>query len=384
MSPSLAVYVHFPWCVRKCPYCDFNSHAAPVVLPEEAYVESLCRDLDADLPLVGDRAVASVFLGGGTPSLFSPAAIGRFLARLRESTRLEPDAEITLEANPGTIERGRFEGYAEAGVNRVSIGAQTFSAAGLATLGRIHSPGDIEAAVADLRRAGIGNFNLDLMYGLPDQTLEEALADVRTALDLGPPHLSHYQLTLEPGTPFFRRPPRMPGDDRALDMQLACQELISSAGLAQYEVSAYARPGHRCRHNLAYWTFGDYLGLGAGAHGKMTTAEGILRTERIRRPRQYLSTGSEAATRWVTAEELPFEFALNTFRLSEGFALADFEKATGLPPERLAPALAKLSRRGLVELAAGRVRATALGFRFLNDVQAAFLPDPAPDAGRAA
>ncbi|MCU0976945.1 MAG: radical SAM family heme chaperone HemW [Steroidobacteraceae bacterium] len=387
MLPPLAVYVHLPWCVRKCPYCDFNSHAAPAALPEDAYVEALLGDLRSDLDLAAGRRAESVFIGGGTPSLFSPAAIGRLLAGVRAELALAPGAEVTLEANPGTIERGRFEGYAEAGVNRVSLGAQSFSTGQLQSLGRIHSPSDIEAAVADLRRAGLDNFNLDLMYALPEQDLAGAQADLERALALEPAHLSHYQLTLEPGTAFYHRPPPLPDDDLALDMQLACQARIAEAGLGQYEVSAYARAGRRCRHNLAYWRFEDYLGLGAGAHGKATTAGGVIRTERLRMPREYLAraaAGAAGTRRTVPAAELPFEFMLNALRLLEGFTLGDFEQGTGVPASAVAPTLESLGRRGLVERAGDRYRPSSLGFRFLNDLQAAFLPEPADGHPRVA
>jgi putative oxygen-independent coproporphyrinogen III oxidase len=318
--PPLVLYVHLPWCVSKCPYCDFNSHTAPRALPEDDYVAALLADLRRDLDLAAGRRVESIFIGGGTPSLFSPAAIGRLLAGIRAELPVAPGAEVTLEANPGTIERGRFEGYAMAGVNRVSLGAQSFAAHQLAALGRIHSPQEIEAAVTELRRAGLDNFNIDLMYALPGQRLDEALADVRRALDLGPAHLSHYQLTLEPGTAFFHRPPTLPDDDLALDMQLGCQTEIQAAGFAQYEVSAYARTGYRCRHNLAYWQFEDYLGIGAGAHGKITTPAGLLRTERPRMPREYLAhiaAGGAGTRRNVPPADLPFEYMLNALRLLE-------------------------------------------------------------------
>lgn len=383
MLPPLVVYVHLPWCVRKCPYCDFNSHAAPRALPEDAYVEALLEDLRADLDFAAGRRAESVFIGGGTPSLFRPEAIARLLAGIRAELPLAPGAEITLEANPGTIERGRFEGYAEAGVNRVSLGAQSFAARQLEALGRIHSPADTASAVAELRRAGIANLNLDLMYALPGQDLAGALEDVERALALEPDHLSHYQLTLEPGTPFHRRPPPLPDDDLALDMQLACQARIAAAGLAQYEISAYARPGRRCRHNLAYWRFEDYLGLGAGAHGKATTSGGVVRTERPRSPREYLAQRRAAAAgtrRAVSAAELPFEFMLNALRLVEGFSLADFEQGTGLPAATVLPVLETLERRGLIERAGDRLKPSPLGFRFLNDLQSAFLPEPG--AGR--
>jgi putative oxygen-independent coproporphyrinogen III oxidase len=381
MTQPLAVYVHLPWCVRKCPYCDFNSHAAPADLPEEAYVSALLADLAADLELASGREVGSVFLGGGTPSLFSAGAIGRILDGVASALSLRADAEVTLEANPGTMERGHFGEYASAGVNRVSLGAQSFSAPQLQALGRIHAASDTEAAVRDLERAGIHNFNLDLMYALPGQDVEGAVADLRSALSLGPAHLSHYQLTLEEGTPFFHRPPALPDDDAALEMQVACQAELAAAGFRQYEISAYAREGRRCRHNLTYWTFGDYLGLGAGAHGKLTAADGtIWRTEKPRMPREYMSKAGRPAAgtrRCVGREELPFEWALNVLRLVDGATLASFEAVTGLPSQVLSPAIDALRARGLVDSSAGRVRATPLGLRFLNDVQAAFLPERA-------
>ena len=377
MKRPLAVYVHLPWCVSKCPYCDFNSHAAPADLPEDAYVAALLDDLAGDLDLAAGRPVESVFFGGGTPSLFSARAIARILSGIGSALPLRPDAEVTLEANPGTVERGRFEDYARAGVNRVSLGAQSFSAPRLRSLGRIHTPGDTEAAVRELETAGIDNFNLDLMYALPGQDVDAALADLRTALSLGPAHLSHYQLTLEPGTPFFHRPPPLPDDDLALEMQIACQSTLDAAGFEQYEVSAYARTGRRCRHNLAYWTFGDYLGLGAGAHGKLTTPEGVIcRTEKSRMPRDYMAKaagGGAATRRQVAGDELPFEWALNALRLTEGSTLAAFEEATGLSAGVLEPVAESLRGRGLLDTADGRLRATPLGLRFLNDVQAAFL-----------
>jgi len=378
MTQFLALYVHLPWCVRKCPYCDFNSHAAPDELPERAYVDALLADLAGDLDLVEGRTVTSVFFGGGTPSLFSPESIGRLLRGIGARLSLAPDVEVTMEANPGTLERGRFAAYAEAGVNRVSLGAQSFAASQLRTLGRIHSPGEIESAVADLRQAGLTNFNLDLMYGLPGQSVDEALADLDAAMALGPAHLSHYQLTLEPGTAFFHRPPQLPDDDTTLDMQLACQAALRAAGFSQYEISAYAQPHRRCRHNLAYWTFADYLGIGAGAHGKVTVPGGVLRTEKPRMPREYMAqagVGPAAGRRMVDPAELPFEFALNAFRLLEGSTISAFESATGLPASVLQPTLDGLAARGLIEPFAGQMKATALGLRFLNDVQAAFLPD---------
>lgn len=385
LMPTLAVYVHLPWCVRKCPYCDFNSHRAPHVIPEDEYVQALLADLRSDLAWVAGRTVDSVFFGGGTPSLFSAAALDRVLCGLRRELDFGPDAEVTLEANPGTVERGRFEQYAEAGVNRVSLGAQSFSGRCLTTLGRIHSPEDIETAVLELGRARIDNFNLDLMYGLPGQAVEDAAGDVRAAIALGPVHLSLYQLTLEPGTPFFRHPPDLPDEEEVTDMYRAGQGLLGRAGFGRYEVSAYAKPGQQCRHNLAYWTFGDYLGLGAGAHGKLTTPEGVLRTERVRNPRDYMAramTGSASSRRTVPEIDLPFEYMLNALRLAAGFGLDDFERATGLRAETVVPTLVALADRGLLSLSGRHAQPTALGLDFLNDLQSAFLPE-AHDASAA-
>ncbi|MGQ0428550.1 MAG: radical SAM family heme chaperone HemW [Gammaproteobacteria bacterium] len=375
MSAPLAVYVHLPWCVRKCPYCDFNSHAVPGSIPENTYVEALLADLEADLDLAAGREVGSIFLGGGTPSLFHPDSIAALIAGIDARLPLAAQAEITMEANPGTVEHGRFEGYAAAGINRVSLGAQSFDAAALAALGRIHGPGEIPTAVAEIRAAGIDNFNLDLMYALPGQALAGTLADIEAAIALSPAHLSHYQLTLEPGTAFFHRPPLLPPDDLAWEMQVECQRLLAAAGFAQYEVSAYARPGRQCRHNLNYWHYGDYLGIGAGAHGKATVNGAVVRTEKARSPRAYLECGGRAgARRTVAAEELPFEFMLNALRLDEGFTLDEYGRATGLAPEALTPQFEALAARGLLERPGDRVRPTALGFRFLNDLQAEFLP----------
>jgi oxygen-independent coproporphyrinogen-3 oxidase len=379
MSTALAVYVHLPWCVRKCPYCDFNSHAAPERIPEEAYVAALLADLDADLDLASGRTVASVFLGGGTPSLFGTEAIRALLSGIAARLPFAADVEITMEANPGTVEHGRFEGYAAAGVNRVSLGAQSFDAARLAVLGRIHGPEEIGIAVSELRAASITNFNLDLMYALPGQTTEGALSDLAAGLALDPAHLSHYQLTLEPGTAFYYRPPPLPDDDQAFEMQEACQQMLAAAGYAQYEVSAYARPGRQCRHNLNYWRFGDYLGIGAGAHGKVTASERIIRTEKTRMPREYLRRSAEGAgnkgtRRQVPETELPFEFMLNALRLREGFALADFERTTGLSSAMIEPTLSELAARELMADIDGRWKPTELGFRFLNDLHSAFLP----------
>jgi oxygen-independent coproporphyrinogen-3 oxidase len=380
MSIPLAVYVHLPWCVRKCPYCDFNSHATPRSLPESEYVSALLADLAADTATVAGYEVQSVFFGGGTPSLFAPRSIGTVLDAIADALPLAPQPEVTLEANPGTVEHGAFAGYAAAGVNRVSLGAQSFDVGQLGALGRIHSPRDIVSAVDELGRAGIDNFNLDLMYALPGQSVAGALDDVAAAIALGPAHLSHYQLTLEPGTAFYHQRPSLPDDDTALAMQLACQERITLAGFDQYEVSAYARDGRRCHHNLQYWHYGDYLGLGAGAHGKLTAADGIWRSEKARLPRDYMAraiAGDAGERHRVTPAELPFEWALNSLRLTDGASLAAFEATTGLPATRLRPTLEALAARGLVGLDGDRLKPTELGFRFLNDVQAAFLPERA-------
>jgi putative oxygen-independent coproporphyrinogen III oxidase len=390
--PPLALYVHFPWCVRKCPYCDFNSHALHDALPEQTYVSALLADLASQAPLAGARPVRSIFLGGGTPSLFSPEALARLLAGVCRQLAVTADAEITLEANPGTIERGRFADYRSAGINRVSLGAQSFSLEHLQALGRIHDATDTYRAVGELQAAGIANFNLDLMCALPRQSLAQALADVTAAVTLAPAHISHYQLTLEPGTVFGARPPAgMPDPDAAADMQLACQDALAQAGYAQYEVSAYARAGRRCAHNLNYWQFGDYLGVGAGAHGKLSQRRGagllVARSTREREPRRYLaglrgpvatSKGAEAlapALREVAAAQLPFEFMINALRLVEGFEASVFEQRTGLPRGILEAPLARARARGLIEPEAGRWRATALGFNFLNDLLGEFLSE---------
>lgn len=381
-SIPLALYVHLPWCVRKCPYCDFNSHAVPAGgLAEQSYVDALCSDLEFAAGPVAGREIVSVFFGGGTPSLFSARGIARVLDHARSLLPFSPDAEVTLEANPGTVEHGRFADYAGAGVNRVSLGAQSFDAAALATLGRIHGSGDIARAVDELRVAGIDNFNLDLMYALPGQGVQGALNDLGRAIALGPAHLSHYQLTLEPGTPFAKRPPTgLPDDDDAWTMQVQCQALLADAGYAQYEVSAYARPGRQCRHNVLYWEYGDYLGIGAGAHGKVTQgATGTIeRSIRVRHPAAYLAATEPAQrvaeTRAVPARDLPFEFCLNALRLVDGFTSQQFETRTGLPSSVLQAAAAQAHARGLLLRDGERWLATPLGRRFLNDLQADFLP----------
>jgi oxygen-independent coproporphyrinogen-3 oxidase len=388
-TPQLALYVHLPWCVRKCPYCDFNSHAVPAAgLPERAYLAALLDDLDFAARDCTGRELVSVFFGGGTPSLFAAESIGRILERAGRLFRPASDLEVTLEANPGTVERGRFADYRSAGVTRVSLGAQSFDDGRLAALGRIHSSRETRAAVDELRAAGLDNFNLDLMYALPQQSLEGALADLEQALGLGPAHVSHYQLTLEAGTAFERRPPVLPDEEVAFAMQEACTSRLAAAGLRQYEVSAWALPGRECRHNLNYWHFGDYLGIGAGAHGKLTdpAAGAVVRTTRVRSPGRYLAAAAPEArledARQVGAEDLAFEFFLNVLRLVDGFDVRGFELRTGLPWSSVAGAVAAAQSRGLLRAEPpDRWVPTPLGRRFLNDLQASFLPDPtAPTA----
>jgi oxygen-independent coproporphyrinogen-3 oxidase len=376
--PPLALYAHFPWCVRKCPYCDFNSHALKGELPEHRYVDALLADLEHDLPRVWGRRVQSVFLGGGTPSLISPAAIDRLLAGIRARIGLAPDAEITLEANPGTVEQQRFAGYRDAGVNRLSLGIQSFDDARLAALGRIHDAGEARRAVAHARAAGFDNVNLDLMFGLPGQTPDAALLDVRSAIALEPAHVSLYQLTLEPDTPFHARPPALPDEDGMAAMHELLPAALADAGFGHYEVSAYARAGRQCRHNRNYWEFGDYLGLGAGAHGKITHPSGVVRTAKRRQPQDYLRHAGTAAAlaeeRRLTPEDAAFEFMLNALRLVGGVPAELFAERTGLMPGTIEPALGRARARGLLDPDPEGLRPTALGRRFLNDLIALFLP----------
>ena len=384
-TPPLSLYVHMPWCVRKCPYCDFNSYTLRETLPEAQYVATLERDLEAQSGDVRGRPIISIFFGGGTPSLFPPEAIGRVLEAARRHLEVAPDCEITLEANPGTVERGRFAGYREAGVNRVSLGAQSFDARQLETLGRIHSPAETTRAAEELHAAGLSNFNLDLMYSLPGQNAAGAARDVEQALALAPAHLSHYQLTLEPGTQFAARPPTLPGDDAADEMLAACHERLANAGFAQYEVSAYARPGRQCRHNLNYWSFGDYLGIGAGAHGKITFADRleIVRTAQQREPRRYQAGAPGAMTRRrVPGADLPFEFMMNALRLADGFEARLFSERTGLDWDAVRANLERLAARGLLVMDESMCKPTPLGLRFLNDMLVSLLPESAGLAGK--
>ena len=380
IPPPLSLYVHLPWCVRKCPYCDFNSHGAKGELPFDDYVAALVRDLEHDLPLVWGRTVHSVFFGGGTPSLFPAAAIEAILSAASARLRFAPDAEITLEANPGTAEHDRFEGYRAAGVNRISFGIQSFDDGCLQRLGRIHDSGEAEAAVKLAQDAGFDNLNLDLMYALPGQDIAMAEADLERAFALQPAHISHYQLTLEPNTVFFARPPQgIPEDDEAWDMQERCQARLAEAGYGHYETSAYARAGRQCAHNLNYWRYGDYLGIGAGAHGKITLGadQSILRRWKHKHPATWMAAaGTDQAIGGddrIAPDQRPFEYMLNALRLHEGFALADFEVRTGVARTRIARALAQAQARGWLQADAARVVPTALGRRFANDVISLFL-----------
>jgi oxygen-independent coproporphyrinogen-3 oxidase len=383
-TPPLALYVHVPWCVRKCPYCDFNSHAVQGERPERAYLEALLADLDRDAPAAADRPIQSAFFGGGTPSLLAAETVSALIAGIRERVDLAPGVEITLEANPGTVEHGRFAGYRDAGVTRISLGAQSFSARQLGLLGRIHSPGDTAVAVAEIREAGIEQFNLDLMYALPEQDLAGALEDIDAACATGAPHVSRYQLMLEPGTPFHARPPSaLPDEERVDAMQDEGDRRLEAAGYRRYEVSAWARPGAECRHNLNYWQYGDYLGIGAGAHGKLTDADRgtIERTEKPKQPRTFiadaLAAGAIGTRLGVSPRERPFEYMLNALRLAAGFEFAHYEARTGLPAADLEAVFEAAVARGLLEPIPGGLRPTALGTRFLNDLQARFLPGPA-------
>jgi putative oxygen-independent coproporphyrinogen III oxidase len=378
--PPLSVYVHLPWCLRKCPYCDFNSHeigrTGGGTVPEQRYLEALVADLEAAIPLVWGRNIHSVFLGGGTPSLFSPGAIDRLLADLRARLVLEPDCEVTLEANPGTFEKERFRAFRDAGITRLSIGVQSFDDRQLKALGRVHDSAQAVAAVEEAALA-FETFNIDLMYALPGQTMEQLERDMTDALALVPPHLSVYHLTIEPNTWFSKFPPQLPGDDLAYAMLDRITEMTGGAGLDRYEVSAYAKRGHRCRHNVNYWQFGDYLGLGAGAHSKISFPHRVVRQVRYRDPRLYMEHA--VAGRAVAQEtevgrtELPFEFMLNALRLRDGFALAQFTERTGLAPGAIEQPLRQAQDRGLIERDLVRVRPTQRGFDFLSDLQALFL-----------
>ena len=382
-APPLSLYVHIPWCVKKCPYCDFNSHARDGALPVDAYIDALMADLDRDLRAFGAaverRELISIFFGGGTPSLFAPDAIERILDGVGARLSLRDGIEITLETNPGTVEHGRFDGYLRSGVTRISFGVQSFDDDKLRRLGRIHSAAEAERAIKSAQDAGYANLNLDLMYALPEQTLDGAVADVARAIELAPAHVSHYQLTLEPNTLFAAKPPPLPDIDAAWDMQEACQQHLAAAGYAQYEVSAYARDGQRCVHNLNYWSFGDYLGIGAGAHGKITDAatSTVTRTAKVKLPRSYLDRAQRGESFGsidpVATAQLPFEFMLNALRMNDGISIADFARRTGLTRDAIDAPLFRARTQGWIDPDDSWLRPSERGRRFLNDLVELFL-----------
>jgi len=366
-----------PWCVRKCPYCDFNSHEADANLDESTYLRALTRDLESGLPEIWGRRIESIFIGGGTPSLMSPATIEQLVSTIRALLPVTPMTEITMEANPGTVDMERFAGFVEAGINRLSIGIQSFSDEKLQALGRIHDRAAALKAFDAARSAGFENINLDLMFGLPDQTEQEAVDDLRTAIELQPEHISLYQLTIEPNTLFYHQPPELPSDDAIWAMQQVLQSMLADAGYKQYEVSAHAREGKQCRHNLNYWQFGDYLGIGAGAHGKISMPDRIVRTSKRRHPREYTETAGQPRCdnrRELSPGDRSLEFMMNALRLTEGFPLALFQERTGLAFSEIVPALEEAEARGLIERDAIRLRPTETGQRYLNDLLQIFMP----------
>jgi putative oxygen-independent coproporphyrinogen III oxidase len=376
--PPLTLYVHIPWCVRKCPYCDFNSHEVKGTLPEDAYIDALLADLKQDVALAQGRILESIFVGGGTPSLLSPEAIERLLCGVRRVLPVSPEAEITVEANPGTVERGALAEMRAAGVNRLSVGVQSFEDDLLRSIGRVHGRAEAIAAAEAAQQVGFQSYNLDLMFGLPGQSPAQALADIRTAAALEPPHLSYYQLTIEPNTRFARFPPKLPEEDVIWQMQQRAVAELVRAGYRRYEVSAYARAGHRCRHNLNYWLFGDYLGIGAGAHDKLTGSEGIRRRWKVKHPQAYLSDAPlpvrVAGERRPADREAVLEFMMNALRLDDGFPTRLLTERTGVALISVEPTLECARARGLLEWDAAQVRATARGLRYLNDLLALFLP----------
>ncbi|AVT60207.1 radical SAM family heme chaperone HemW [Pectobacterium versatile] len=374
--PPLSLYIHIPWCVQKCPYCDFNSHALKGDVPHQEYVDHLLADLDADLPLASGRELHSIFIGGGTPSLLSAEAMQALLDGVRARIPLTPDAEITMEANPGTVEADRFSGYQRAGINRISIGVQSFDPQKLTRLGRIHGPDEARRAAHLATALGLRSFNLDLMHGLPDQSLDEALDDLRQAIALNPPHLSWYQLTIEPNTLFSSRPPTLPDDDALWDIYEQGHALLSAAGYQQYETSAYAKPGYQCQHNLNYWRFGDYLGIGCGAHGKLTFSDGrILRTVKVRHPRGYMQGTYLDKQHDVANDDRPFEFFMNRFRLLEAAPREDFTAYTGLEEHSIRPQLDQALAQGYLTETSTYWQITEHGKLFLNSLLELFLAE---------
>ncbi|CAA0092318.1 radical SAM family heme chaperone HemW [Zhongshania aliphaticivorans] len=374
----LSLYVHIPWCVRKCPYCDFNSHEQKSELPEQAYIEAMLEDLDQDLGFIQNRELQSIFIGGGTPSLFSPSAYQTLFAELRKRLKFADDIEITLEANPGTVEQARFNAYRQVGINRLSIGVQSFDPAQLKKLGRIHNSDDALRAIACAQNAGFDNFNVDLMHGLNDQTKEDALRDLEIAIDAGAPHISWYQLTIEPNTEFFKRPPTLPIETEMHRIQSAGFETLSAANFSRYEVSAFAKPNHQSRHNLNYWQFGDYLAIGAGAHGKITQAQGdVIRYQKTRKPEDYLSRAPSrtSKTETIAQADLPLEFMMNALRLQQGFSAALFTARTALPWSTIANKLERFIADGLIQYQDNNYSPTARGYDMLDSVLAEFLPE---------
>jgi oxygen-independent coproporphyrinogen-3 oxidase len=385
-TPPLSLYIHIPWCVRKCPYCDFNSYAVREEIPEDAYVTALIADLEQDLPAVWGRTIETVFIGGGTPSLFSPDGIDRLLGAVRARVPLKPDAEITLEANPGTVDQARFRGFREAGINRLSIGVQSFQADLLQRIGRIHNDSEAITAIEAAQQAGFANLNLDLMFGLPGQTIEQALADLRIATELQPAHISWYELTIEPNTWFHRHPPERPVDDDLWEMQQSGRTLLDATGFERYEVSAYARDDRRCRHNMNYWQFGDYLGIGAGAHAKISDAatQSITRISRLRHPRTYLdsthSTQRISTTSRLAPDDVVLEFAMNALRLERGFSKTTFTAATGLPYAAIEASVNHGLADGLLSIKDDTIKPTQRGQRYLNELLQQWMPEATQNA----
>lgn len=382
MPIPLSLYIHVPWCIRKCPYCDFNSHQAGQDIPEQAYIQALLSDLSSELPHIWGRKLESIFIGGGTPSLFSAQGMDDLLNGIRALLPFRPNIEITMEANPGTFEQAKFQGFREAGINRLSVGVQSFNDNHLQALGRVHNRTEALQIADIVRAAGFDNFNLDLMFALPEQSVTQALADLEQAIDLQPTHLSWYQLTLEPNTLFYKYPPQLPDEDLAAEIQLAGQQLINSSCYTQYEVSAYARPGFQCRHNRNYWEFGDYVAIGAGAHGKLTQpAQGsIIRYHKYRQPTEYMQYAMQGQARsgeqTLSTSDSVFEFMLNALRLRDGFAVSLFEERTGLAVQQhLQAGLEQAVQRGLLDFNGDRVRPTTTGWQFLNEVIQGFLED---------
>ncbi|WP_338883039.1 radical SAM family heme chaperone HemW [Xenorhabdus sp. TH1] len=372
--PPLSLYIHIPWCVQKCPYCDFNSHALKGDVPHQEYVDHLLADLHVDLPMIGDREVSTIFIGGGTPSLLSAEGMQRLLDGVRAALPLSPQAEITMEANPGTVETDRFSAYQQAGINRISIGVQSFGSDKLIRLGRIHGPEEAKRAAKLANGLGLRSFNLDLMHGLPNQTLKEALNDLRQAIELSPPHLSWYQLTIEPNTSFGSRPPVLPDDDALWDIFSQGHQLLTEAGYQQYETSAYAKPGYQCQHNLNYWRFGDYLGIGCGAHGKISFADGrILRTVKTKHPRGYMQGRYLDQQNQVDNADRPFEFFMNRFRLLESMPRQDFSDFTGLPESVIRPKIDEALSKGYITESDTHWQITKHGKLFLNSLLELFL-----------